>query len=234
MRRLDAVVTFVAVICVSVWAQKPGAAGRGGSSDGSENDIHLRNATLRSLIAGAYQVSLPQVIGPGWLDTDRLDLVGFVPPGTTREQVPHLLQVGLEQQFHLIVHRESRKMTAYLLELAPGGAKLDPTPSWNLGRGPGTCDYHRSGEVCERMSMVDLAHQVESSWPGVAPVFDQTGLKGAYDFELGRIARAAADMGSNLQWLQFQLKPLGLTIRQHKQPVEVIVVDHCAKKPVTN
>jgi uncharacterized protein (TIGR03435 family) len=34
--------------------------------------------------------------------------------------------------------------------------------------------------------------------------------------------------------MQDQLKSLGLTIEQQKEPVEILIVDHCEKKPVGN
>jgi len=155
---------------------------RAPARDGSDNDIHLIDVTLRDFISRAYRLAPQQIFGPAWLDESRLDLVGDVPPGTTRDQIPQILQTALAQRFKLAFHRQSKTMNVFLLEVAPGGAKVDQTPAWDK-RTP-ECKPTPGLRACHATSMPDLASQLQNEWPGIAPVFDRTGLTGVYDFSL--------------------------------------------------
>src|SRR5580692_6233249 len=132
MQRVSGLAIFA--VLASVWG--PAQSRKGPAPDGSDNDIHLIHITLKDLISRAYQLAPQQIFGPAWLDGPRLDVVADVPPGATRDQIAHALQVHLAQRFKLAAHRESRVMPVFLLEAAKGGPKLDETPAWN--RHPGT------------------------------------------------------------------------------------------------
>jgi uncharacterized protein (TIGR03435 family) len=206
--------------------------------DGSDNDIHLIDVTLRDFIGRAYHLAPQQIFGPAWLDESRLDLVGYVPPGTTRDQIPQILQTALAQRFRLAFHRQTRAMNVFLLKAAKGGAKVDQTPAWDK-REP-ECEPTPGLQACHATSMPDLAWRLQNEWPGIAPIRDSTGLPGTYDFDLESIGRFSLGVQKDspilfkVQSMQDQLKSLGLTIEQQKQPVEVLIVDHCEKKPVGN
>jgi uncharacterized protein (TIGR03435 family) len=215
------------------------------SPDGSDTDVHLINTSLRDLIARAYQLEPLQVIGPMWLQEHRMDLIGQPPPGTTPDQIPHLLQMFLTQRFKLAVHQSTRAMQVALLEVAPEGPQLDETPAYNRTGKPGACAYRRAsryrpaGQVCQAISMPDLAERLYGEeWPKALPLLDRTGLKGVYDFILPNAGQFFALGSRGYQtWLAVpsirdQIKSLGLTIEQRKERVKVIVVDHCEKKPV--
>lgn len=193
---------------------------------------------MRDLISRAYQLAPIQVIGPAWLDDGRLDLVDHVPPGTTPDRVPHVLQVFLAQRFKLAAHHETRTMNVFPLELAPGGPKLDETPSWNVHGGTDGCEPRPGGNFfCQMTSTPELAGLLEREWLGVEPILDRTGLKSVYDFivenphkfDLG--AKRDAPVAFKVQAIQDQIKSLGLTIEQRKEPIDVLVVDHCEKNP---
>jgi hypothetical protein len=65
--------------------------------DGSENDIHL-SGTLKNVISRTYPVAPQQIIGPAWLGAitgGSLNIVQ-VPPGTTADQTPQILQTKRE------------------------------------------------------------------------------------------------------------------------------------------
>jgi uncharacterized protein (TIGR03435 family) len=144
-----------------------------------------------------------------------------------------VLQIIPAQRFKLAVHRETRATNVFLLEVAPGGPKLDETPAWNMRLGAGTCQPGRHGIVCEMMSMPELAWWLQQY--GVAPIFDRTELKGVYDFILHSSPGAAQAPVEIKVWaIQDQVKSLGLTIKQRKKTTEVLVVDHCEKKPIKN
>ncbi len=195
---------------------------------------------MRELIGRAYHLAPAQILGPAWLDEIDVDMFDHVPPGTTPDQIPHLLQVILAQRFSLAMHRDMRVANVFLLEVAKGGAKLDETPAWNRRLGAGACEPHRSWITCQTMSMPELAWRLQNEWPGVSPVLDRTGLAGVYDFTLydknlfGLGVQKGSPIGFKVQSLQEQLKSLGLTIEQRKEPAEFLVVDHCEKKAIEN
>src|SRR5471032_2022848 len=86
------------------------------------------NMPLRPMITFAYQVAQYQLIGgPGWLATDRYDVVAkmdgnptsaFVPGSSAPNPMQLALQRLLEDRFKLKAHRETREMDIYALVMA--------------------------------------------------------------------------------------------------------------------
>jgi uncharacterized protein (TIGR03435 family) len=90
---------------------------------------------MRQLIRLAYQVQDFQVVGgPGWLDSDRFDVVAKVPFNDgdrfATEQAPSrvslMMRALLAERFKLIVHKETRDMPIYALILARSDGRLGP------------------------------------------------------------------------------------------------------------
>jgi bla regulator protein blaR1 len=90
---------------------------------------------LRGLIRLAYQVQDFQVVGgPGWIDSDRFDVVAKVPftdgARFASEQAPSqsslMMRTLLSERFKLIVHKETREMPIYALVLARSDGRLGP------------------------------------------------------------------------------------------------------------
>src|SRR5207249_390169 len=50
------------------------------------------------------------------------------PEGTTKEQVPEMLQALLAERFQLKIHRENREHNVYGLVVGKGGHKLKESP----------------------------------------------------------------------------------------------------------
>src|SRR5215475_5034181 len=114
-----------------------GKAHLGTSVDNARVDIG--GASLMQLICQAYKIKPNQVTGnPPWLNVgpgvDRFDILAKMPEGTTKDQVPEMLQSLLADRFKLSVHRETRDTNVYALIVAKGGPKLeeaspDPPPA---------------------------------------------------------------------------------------------------------
>src|SRR5499427_8757295 len=91
--------------------------------------LRISNRRLDEIIMVAYGIAGSQISGPRWLTeltTDpsqvtRFEIVAKVPEGATKDQVPLMLQRLLEDRFKLKVHRESRPMQVYSLEVSRGG-----------------------------------------------------------------------------------------------------------------
>jgi uncharacterized protein (TIGR03435 family) len=79
---------------------------------------------LRPLLAKAYGVKMYQFSGPGWMDSERFDIVAKVPAGATPEQVNLMLQKLLVDRFQIAVHRENKEMPVFALVVGRNGHKL--------------------------------------------------------------------------------------------------------------
>jgi uncharacterized protein (TIGR03435 family) len=76
---------------------------------------YAKNATLKMIMATAYQVPIFQIsAGPGWVDSDRFDVeekaeapkIGYI-------QLRLMMQSLLGDRFHLKVHRETRVSSVF-------------------------------------------------------------------------------------------------------------------------
>jgi uncharacterized protein (TIGR03435 family) len=101
-------------------------------------EVRLRSLTMRLLITLAYkEIIQDQYIaanngndylkgGPGWLESDRFDLLAKGPPNATADEQRLMIQAVLIERFHLAVHREQKIMPAYGLVAEKRGTKLEP------------------------------------------------------------------------------------------------------------
>jgi len=135
-------------------------------------------------------------------------------------------------RFKLTIHRESKPIEAYVLEVAKREPKLekavDSPSSAATNSGHGSIDARvitmkRFAEVLSRQ--MDL------------PVVDQTGLEGAFNLKLKWSCESdqpvkpgelpSMDSGPSVHTaIQDQL---GLRLHAQKVPIEVLVVDHIEK-----
>jgi uncharacterized protein (TIGR03435 family) len=98
----------------------------GMSVEGTRVDIGYMS--LAELIQSAFKVKSHQVSGPDWMAGQRFDILARMPEGTTKEQVPEMLQALLAERFQLKVHQETREHPVYALVVAKGGPKLKESP----------------------------------------------------------------------------------------------------------
>ena len=208
----------------------------------------------------------PEISGnlPSWVKTDRWEILAKLPPNielpanlssyAAREGMPPqirlMLQVLLEDRFHLAVHRERKDLPVFVLSIGKNGPNLMPS---NANSGviklpDGTLSEHHGFMRTDRVptqdgtlrlrysfqsaSMQEAADQFSMSFD--RPVLDRTGLKGDYDFTLeiewppdggrglpGRFPSAAA--------LSTALQAVGLQLESTRDPIEVLIVDRIEK-----
>lgn len=117
---------------------KPNKSGSGQVSIGIQpgGRFNAVNVPLRLLIRNAYQLQDFQLVGgPGWMTSDRFDIVAKAdpaslpplpaPPGTAGPfQI--MLRNLMADRFKLKVHKETREMPVYALQLARPDGKLGP------------------------------------------------------------------------------------------------------------
>jgi uncharacterized protein (TIGR03435 family) len=85
--------------------------------------------SLEDLIARAYGVKLYQITGPAWLHKDYkqdklFDVVGKIPSGASKSDVPKMLQSLLAERFKLAAHWVTEERPVLALVVAKDGPKL--------------------------------------------------------------------------------------------------------------
>jgi uncharacterized protein (TIGR03435 family) len=94
--------------------------------------VDIGNWSIMQIICEAYKLKAYQVTGPEWLkalQAQRFDIVGTMPAGATKEQVPQMLQALLAERFKLQFHNDSKDANVYALVVAKSGLKIkESTP----------------------------------------------------------------------------------------------------------
>jgi uncharacterized protein (TIGR03435 family) len=164
-----------------------------------------------------------------------------------------MMQALLEERFHLKIHRETREVAAYIMTVAKGGLKLQPTPEGS----------------CIPLDPTDLAQPQTGSKPWCAaplilprkglfvldvhgitldvfskllnpgrPVIDRTNLTGAYDIHLEwepDLPAAATPQGAAVldpghsSAIEATRDQLGLRLDPGRGTREFLVIDHIEK-----
>ena len=89
----------------------------------------MRNVRLTSCIKWAYSVQDYQISGPGWLNTERFDIIAKAEGPAPDNQLRSMLQALLAERFKLALHRQTKELAAYALTIGKNGHKLHPSES---------------------------------------------------------------------------------------------------------
>jgi uncharacterized protein (TIGR03435 family) len=205
-------------------------------------NLNFANISVRDMIMLAYGVGARQITGPEQL-LSRYDVIARVPAGSTKEQIPLMLQALLADRFKLALHHQQKTMQVYALEVAKGGPKLQETLEGDNGESACVRSFAETpgatlAATCHRMSSAEIAQQVQSLAPGYftdGPVVDATGLKGVYNFKLEWITKVEINNGSDGPTIFDAVqKQLGLKLEGRKQAMDTLIVDKCEKEPTEN
>jgi uncharacterized protein (TIGR03435 family) len=90
--------------------------------------VDIGSLTLMDLMQLAFKVKNYQISGPPWLTGERFNIQATVPPGTTEDDVPQMLQGLLAERFGLTYHRDAKEHAVYALIVGKGGPKLKDAP----------------------------------------------------------------------------------------------------------
>jgi len=228
----------------------------------------VKNATMVDLIAIGYGFSADKVVGgPNWLELDRFDVAAKVPADTTPEAQKQMLQALLEDRFHLVTRRETRPLPTFALTVgkkpqlkeaegmeeagchpkassgAPGAGGVIFAMSDSSGKqttialGPGmTIQMMRRNMTMEAFAS-SLRGMIGANL-GSNPIRDETGLKGAFNFDLSysmqMIGPLATDTGERISFNTALEKQLGLKLEERQVPTPVLVVESVDRKPSEN
>ncbi|HWE00506.1 MAG TPA: TIGR03435 family protein [Bryobacteraceae bacterium] len=211
--------------------------------------LNFLNTRMRDLIMWAYSVRREHVIGPGWLDTDRFDIVAKARPNTKLSDARLMLQSLLVERFNLAVRHGERLMPVFVLITAKEGSHLKPSsvngqPECIRGDGPKGLIHIN----CTDLSVQDLADYLPDLAPGYIdrPIVDSTQLKGTYDLKLdwapkpslpkeaATISDSIPDLPAGPTIFDELQKHFGLRLKPEKRPMPIIVINHVERVPTDN
>jgi len=195
--------------------------------------------TLRQLVATAYGITEPRVIGPSWLEKDRFDIAGKSPQGVPDSELKPMLQALLKDRFQLVAHVETREMPVYYLMVAKGGVKMAVYPAAGGGPKNPANDPNMRGFPMTRGTATTAQLADTMAFLVNRPVIDKTGLTERYNYFLS-FAPLSPQTGDGVP--QFGppdiftavQKQMGLKFEPGKDQVEVVVVNHMEQIPTEN
>ena len=187
--------------------------------------VVANNVTVKQLIRYAYELQDPQIMGPGWINTERYDITAQPKNPASTAQLRLMVQRLLEEHFKLKAHREMKELPVYWLVVAEGGPKLrdvEEEHAFNAAARakspfkPGLDAILKAGdlpEFAERLSRMIGR-----------PVLDKTRIKGRFWFQLEWVPdkNQPGRADSLLTAMQEQL---GLKVEEKRAPAEVLVID---------
>jgi uncharacterized protein (TIGR03435 family) len=225
----------------------------------------ITNASMLDLIQRAHGFNSETILGgPNWLELDRFDVIAKMPAGAEPGAEKAMLQSLLEERFKLVVRKDTKPLPAWVLTTgrqphmkeadgsgdtgckpqgssgAPGegGGRLmtsnpdGSTTVINLGPG-GIIQF-----TCRNMTMAAFAAGLRSmlgNQLGTQPVVDETGLKGAWNFDVRwSLGMALLQQGDQISVADAIDKQLGLKLEQRPTPQPVLVVESVNRTPTPN
>jgi uncharacterized protein (TIGR03435 family) len=237
------------------------------------------STTIHALASRAFGLKHTfEIECPSWMQSARFNVMATIPEGAAKTDLPVMIQHLLEDRFGLVCHREVRHLAGYQLVVAKSGPKLakaelpssavpgpsdsdievkNGRPQFTKGAGSGhlviaiggATEIYRGRSKTMRNLADDLAGKLD------APVADETGLEGEYDYTLtfapepkaspvgvvfppsaGPAAAPNQDEVAALPSLRDALQSqLGLRLQPVKDVrVEVVVLDRARKIPTEN
>ncbi len=197
--------------------------------------------------------------GPGWIDSDRYDIVAKAERNPPPSQLyGPMLRALLEGRFKLKVHSETKEAPVYFLTVAKGGLKLQPAKegscnSTDINR-PQPAPGQPRPRVCgSQMTSPDGTFDMYSATMeslsvqlGIRldrDVIDKTGIAGKFDIHLeasradlvpralagGEVRQGVATDATGPSIFTALQQQLGLKLESAKGPVEVLVIDQIEK-----
>jgi uncharacterized protein (TIGR03435 family) len=212
--------------------------------DTSPDTLTMRNVTLPTAIRWAYKLNPYEISAPADLAIARYDITAKAAAQAPEDQLRLMLQALLKERFKLEFHRQAQDLPGFALVTGKTAPKL------TAAEGGGEGSMTGGGLMFEghKMPLSRLADIVSGALR--APVLDQTGLAGFYDFKLDLrpyvTARQPGDaplVNRDTPGMQDALvdiaisalqDELGLKLEQRKVRLDVLVVDHVEKSPSDN
>ncbi len=231
--------------------------------------FEIRKATMLDLIRLGWSVQPDKIVGgPNWIGLDRFDLLAKAPAAASPADLRMMLQNLLADRFALKLHKDTKPMPAFAL-VAAEGKKLHLKESGGSGetgcKGQNSSSGEGGGRLmmsspdgvvttlsilpgnliqynCRNMTMPAFAAGLQGfvgANVGPNPVLEETGLKGAWDFDLkfsfnlnGPLAMNAG--AERISFADALEKQLGLKLEKREIPMLVTVIDSVNPTPTPN
>jgi uncharacterized protein (TIGR03435 family) len=223
--------------------------------------FEVRNATLLDLIQLAWEVRQEKIAGgPDWINRDRFDILAQAPAGATAG-IRSMLQALLADRFNLKIHDATKPVPAIALVVAPGrkphlkeadGSGQSGCKPQTSAPGQGSGNQTMAGPDgvvsfailpgnlvqfnCRNVTMAAFAAALRGMFDsnvGQYPVFDETGLKGAWDFDLKySFSPSLSPYFGSAERISFGdaiEKQLGLKLEKRDVPMPVTFIDSAAE-----
>lgn len=196
--------------------------------------LESRNFSLTVILARAFRVDLSQISAPDFANLSYFEVLATAPPGTTREQLPEMLQAMLADRFKLTYHRETRDYPTTVVTVGKSGMKLVRLPD-------DTRPSRKEVRLVDGTRQVTMIGKVSSLFPvmgsfgGFPQLDDETGLDGIYAWVLTESpAPNESFQETTHEAYKTTVEAAGLKLEQRNVPKETIVVDHLEKMPSEN
>ena len=207
------------------------------------------------LLQRAYNLKPPQISGPGWLESERYEVVAKVPPGTNEEGFRLMLQELLAERFQITSHGETKTLPVYLLTVAKGGAKLTAAVEVPVSDDPEDQKAARmkilEGSLKQPFALIrggtprasfglnGTTEQFAAALSGRTDrqVKDMTQLNGVYHFHLEYVEEGARpDTDGSIGPFIFEAveEQLGLRLQPANEKSKVLIIDKAEKTPTSN
>ncbi len=198
--------------------------------------LTARSATPATCIMWAYGVQSSQISGANpavssLLQSDRYSILAKAAGPVPDPQLRIMLQTLLAERFKLALHRQNKEMQVLVLVVDKTGPKLHPAD------GDGESKEQPTSKLSRRWLSTSMAQLATSLGEAMrAPVQDQTGLSGKYDFAVDLTPYLPANgerpdiAGMMVTAVREQL---GLRLESRRAVSEVLVIDNL-EKPTAN
>jgi uncharacterized protein (TIGR03435 family) len=205
--------------------------------------IRFINVTLRRLLQSAFALQDFQIVGgPGWLSTDKFDVIAKAAEGSrpTRAEINQMFQQLLIERFKLVHRHETKPMPIYALMMVQTGVLGERLRRNNIDctsldtpvairRDPKQCGLRYGYSTIDSQGR-PLNYLTESITPHVGRiVVDRTGLTGPFDFSL-RWNRAGTPDSPDPSLFAALQDQLGLKLESTTGPVEMLTIQQ-AEQP---
>jgi uncharacterized protein (TIGR03435 family) len=192
-----------------------------------------RSASPVLLIRYAYEVASATIEGKVPVDPG-YDIEATFPPSATALDVREMLKSLLVERFGLRVHKQTRRMPLFKLNIAPGGPKLVATAGRPVMAG---------GRTLQPGGVMGYQDPRDGQWhhvaPGVtaagiarvfadqigAPVLDATGIRGVFDINVVVPSPRPDREQFRATFLTTVPQQLGLTLEPSTGSVDMLVID---------
>jgi bla regulator protein blaR1 len=203
--------------------------------------LRVTNGTLKGMLETAYDLRQFQIFGgPSWVNSERYDVLAKSPSGEfgTRagnsieeiKAVRSRLQALLAERFQLRVHRETKELSEYALEIGKDGPKLSDESVSNSAGIRRSCGQMIGTSATMTNLVLMLSRELDR------PLVDRTGLTGKYSFRLDWTPETGSCPGvpdDNPSIFTALEEKLGLKLESIKGPVDSLVIDY-AERPSGN